>query len=575
MKPNPVGRALRIVDDVWSELRRQTQRGASQNEIPVIPRVSYDAVVRRGDRAAALSVDIDNLDASALPPDLRLTLQVAQWHTRRWVHEPDWYWTAFDPTGKWFGLFAPTAYCGGYFLNGVLASIRGVAFDEAADLDRCLALVADYSRLVRELKMRTAEQAARGMYMPEVQLQQAIPLLEGLKARSIAQLALLATNAQRVSTPAFARELALRLHHDVAGAFDEFIALLGPPYAARAPQSVGIAQYPDGADMYADLIRLSATVDLSPCDVHNLGLERMARIREDLKRTIAEAHFTGDAKAYHARASADPRWRADTADGVSAIFERYIKRIEPKVAQYFSTAPKAPCGAAPLPEALASSMTFGYYEAPTPDRPRGTYLFNARNLTQRCLIDIGPLTYHELVPGHHLHMAGELENQSLHPLRVHSFFNAFNEGWAEYASTLAGEMGMYETPDERFARLAMDAFLSARLVVDTGMNALGWSLSRAREYMSENTFQSQSEIETETIRYSCDIPAQSLAYKIGEPILMRLRDKMRKAMEPAFDIRAFHETVLAPGSLPFTMVEAEVDRHISALGPKRPLETHT
>jgi uncharacterized protein (DUF885 family) len=562
---NPVGRALRIVDDVWSELRKKTQWSAALKEIPVIPRVSYDSVVQRANRAAVLAADIDALDSSGLPADLRLTVQVAQWHARRWVREPDWYWTAFDPTGKWFGLFGATAYCGGYFLNGVLASLQRLTFDEAADLDRCLALVADYSRLVRELKTRTAEQAARGIYMPAVQLQQAIPLLEGLRARSIAQLSLFATNAQHIATPAFGRELELRLHRDVTGAFDEFIALLDPSYASHAPQTVGIAQYPGGAEMYAELIRLSATVDLSPRDVHNLGLERMARIREQLARTVSEANFSGDAKAYHARANADPQWRAETVEGVIAMFERYIKRIEPEIPQYFSTVPTAPCGAAPLPEALASSMTFGYYEAPTPERARGTYLFNARNLTQRCLIDVGPLTYHELVPGHHLHMAGELENRSLHPLRVHSFFNAFNEGWAEYASTLAGEMGMYETADERFARLVLDAFLSSRLVVDTGMNALGWSLSQAREYMSENTFHSQSEIETETIRYSCDIPAQSLAYKIGEPILMRLREKMHKAMGMAFDIKAFHDAVLAPGSLPYTMVEAEVDRAITDL----------
>src|SRR5262249_18502431 len=156
---------------------------------------------------------------------------------------------------------------------------------------------------------------------------------------------------------------------------------------------------------------------------------------------------------------------------------------KPRFAEFFQVAPQADYGVTPLPEALQGSMTFGYYDAPRPDRNRGLYLFNSRNLTKQALFNVGALIYHELVPGHHLHLATQRENLLLHPLRAHSFVNAYNEGWAEYAGTFAGEIGMYEAPEERYGRLVMDAFLTCRLVVDTGMNVLGWSLERARGYM--------------------------------------------------------------------------------------------
>jgi uncharacterized protein (DUF885 family) len=147
-------------------------------------------------------------------------------------------------------------------------------------------------------------------------------------------------------------------------------------------------------------------------------------------------------------------------------------------------------------------------------------------------------------------MATQHRNESLHEFRRHSFVNAYNEGWAEYAATLAGEAGMYEESEERYGRLVMDAFLTSRLVVDTGMNRLEWSLEQAREYMRTHSGMSETEILSETLRYSCDLPAQALAYKLGDTYILGLREKMRGALGADFDIRDFHGAVLGPGSLP-------------------------
>src|SRR5262249_21313618 len=147
------------------------------------------------------------------------------------------------------------------------------------------------------------------------------------------------------------------------------------------------------------------------------------------------------------------------------------------------------------------------------------------------------------------------ENELLHPLRQNMFFNAFNEGWAEYTATLAGEIGMYADPHDQYGRLLMDAFLTSRLVVDTGMNALGWSLTDARQYMREHTLLSEAEVCSETLRYSTDIPAQSLAYKIGEIKLHELRARARSSLGPGFDIRDFHDAVLGSGGMPLEVLD--------------------
>lgn len=563
---NVAGLALRIVDEAWSELQRAPGWGAQPlNQRPSLFEVSHEAVQRRSALGKRLASEIAALDLSSLPHDFAVTVRLAELYAKRWAQEDDWYWLVFDPAGVgFFGLFAPTPYCGGGKLSNVIVSLQKMTLRDQGDLDRYLGFLADFARLLRQMAARTRGQAERGIRMPKVQLAQAVPLLEGLKARARAELAVAPSRLPAGTQDAFARDVAARLQGMVTQAFDEFIAVLGGDYASHAPDAVGMAQYPGGQEIYEELVRQHTTTNLSPREVHQLGLERMARIRADMKATRGEAGFAGTDRDYRAMLEDQPRWRAGTADEVTALFRVYIERIKPKVADYFSFQPNAPHDAAALPDSLAGSMSFGFYDPPKPDQPVGRYLYNARNLTQKGLFNLGALNYHELVPGHHTHFASQAENKALHPLRANAFINAFNEGWAEYAATLAGEMGMYELPDERFGRYVMDAFLTCRLVVDTGMNALGWTLEGAREYMRENSFMSESEILTESVRYSCDIPAQSLAYKLGDVELMRMRTKMQGALGTRFDIRRFHDAVLRPGALPLPLVEAEIDRAIAA-----------
>jgi uncharacterized protein (DUF885 family) len=239
-------------------------------------------------------------------------------------------------------------------------------------------------------------------------------------------------------------------------------------------------------------------------------------------------------------------------------------RVVPLVPRYFARVPKAEGGVERLDPALEGAMTFGYYDPPRPGRERGLYYYNGSKPETRSLLFATPLIYHELVPGHHFQIGLQRENQDLPPIRQESLSTAFVEGWAEYASALAGEMGLYSEPRDRAGRLMMESFLVARLVVDTGMNALGWSRERAMEYLREKTFQSEGEIETETLRYSCDIPGQALAYKMGALHIRALRDRAERELGSRFDVRRFHDVVLGGGSLPLGVLEARVVRWIAA-----------
>ena len=209
-------------------------------------------------------------------------------------------------------------------------------------------------------------------------------------------------------------------------------------------------------------------------------------------------------------------------------------------------------------------MTYGYYQAPTASDPRGYYFYNGSRLKDRSLLNAAALVYHELVPGHHFQMSLQLENGDLPSFRRESRWTAYTEGWGEYASSLAGEMGMYDDPYDRAGRLMMDAFVSTRLVVDTGMNALGWTRARAVAYMKENTLESDGQIATEVLRYSCDIPGQALAYKMGSEKIRELREKAGRELGSAFDVRRFHDAVLGSGPLPLAVLERHIDWFIEA-----------
>jgi uncharacterized protein (DUF885 family) len=291
-------------------------------------------------------------------------------------------------------------------------------------------------------------------------------------------------------------------------------------------------------------------------------VSEVERLEGELDAVRAAVGFQGSREEFHRYLRTDPRFFEASPEAINARLARHVAKIEPHIDDYFARKPAAKYGVQRLDPSLEGAMTFGYYKQPEPDDPRGLYYFNGSKPGERNLLFGLALMAHELVPGHHFQIARQAENQSLPPLRRETYDTAFVEGWGEYAAALGLDMGIYDDPYDRAGRLMMDMMLSSRLVVDTGMNALGWPRERAMQYLREHSMMSETEIATETLRYSADIPAQALAYKIGSLRMMALRKRAQERLGDRFDIRQFHEWVLANGSMPLQVLEQVVDEHL-------------
>jgi uncharacterized protein (DUF885 family) len=284
----------------------------------------------------------------------------------------------------------------------------------------------------------------------------------------------------------------------------------------------------------------------------------VARLEKELDAIRMATGFQGSLADFHQFLKTDKRFFEPTPEAINARLARYVAKIEPHIDAYFAQKPKASYGVARLDPSLEGAMTFGYYKRPEPDDPRGLYYFNGSKTDQRNLLFALALMAHELIPGHHFQIARQGENESLHALRRENFDTAFVEGWGEYSAALGLDMGIYDDPYDRAGRLMMDMMLSSRLVVDTGMNALGWSREQAMQYLREHSMMSETEIATETLRYSADIPAQALAYKIGSLRMIALRKRAQERLGAHFDIRQFHEWIIGSGSMPLSVLEQHV-----------------
>jgi len=344
--------------------------------------------------------------------------------------------------------------------------------------------------------------------------------------------------------------------------YDAIIAIFGDDYVPKAPAQVGLGNLPGGKEEYLRRIVYETGLSLTPQQIHDLGQKRVAELDERVRAVREQLGFKGSREEFQASLRKDPRFIATSPQDMEQRYLAYAKRMEPHVPQYFSRLPKAPYGLARLPATAEAGMTYGYYQPPTPANPKGIYYFNASKLGQRSLLSAAHLMYHELLPGHHLHFALQQENSNAHPVREFLLYGAFNEGWAEYAASLGEEIGLYDDPYDMYGHLTMQAFLASRLVVDTGMNYLGMSLEQARAFMKAHTFESDVQIDSETLRYS-EIPAQALGYRLGYEKFWELRRRAEQKLGSRFDIRAFHAVAIGEGAMPLDVLEQRVDRYIA------------
>ena len=442
-------------------------------------------------------------------------------------------------------------------------AFTGFRFRTPEDLQRYAVLLTRYAGLIHQMEEKLRSQAKRGIRLPKPETALVAETYRAVIANPAESLFAvaperLAAEPEQDRMP-FTRRVEALIATRINPALESLASYVAGEYAAKAPPTVGLGQYPGGKAYYRRLVRFHTTLDLTPEKVHELGLAAVERLNGELEEVRTAVGFEGTLSEFRRRLRDDPRFVPASSDEIGNRLFAAQKRIETKIPLFFGRTPSAPAGIRRLSPDFESSMTYGYYQQPTASDPRGYYFYNGSSLADRSLLSAAALVYHELVPGHHFQKSLQLENPDLPGFRKEGGWTAYTEGWGEYASSLAGEMGMYADPWDRAGRIGMDLFLSARLVVDTGMNALGWSRARAIAYMKENTLESEAEIATETLRYSCDIPGQALAYKMGSAKIRELRVKSERALGPGFDVRRFHDAVLGSGPMPLTLLERHVD----------------
>jgi uncharacterized protein (DUF885 family) len=346
----------------------------------------------------------------------------------------------------------------------------------------------------------------------------------------------------------------------VKPAYAKALAFFRDEYVPKARTTLAAEHLPDGKAYYQSKIVEYTTTDLTAQQIHQIGLSEMAKIRAEMQQTKEKAGFKGDLPAFLAFLRSDPQFYAKTPEELLKSAAWISKKFDGKADQYFGYLPRRRFAIVPVPADQAP-----YYTSARGGP--GIYLVNTYNLPARALYSLPALTLHESAPGHAFQMPVALEQQGVPPFR-RAYISAYGEGWALYCERLGSEMGMYETPYETFGMLSYQAWRASRLVVDTGIHALGWTREQAQAYMHDNTALSDHEIATEVDRY-ISWPGQALSYYLGEMAIIESRKKAEAALGDKFDIRAFHDTVLQLGSVPLPVLKARIDTFI-ADGGKSP-----
>jgi len=349
----------------------------------------------------------------------------------------------------------------------------------------------------------------------------------------------------------------------IAG-YRELLEFFRGEYLPGARTTLGASEMPNGRAYYAQKIREFTTLELAPEAIHKTGLAEVERISAEMNAVMKQVGFEGDFAAFLRFLRSDPRFYAKTPEELLSRASRIAKRIDGKLPSLFRTLPRLPYTVEPVPADIAPKYTSGrYVGAPQGSTMPGIYWVNTYQLESRPLYNLTALTLHEAVPGHHLQIALSRELGELPNFRRFSYLSAFGEGWGLYSEWLGIEAGMYADPYDNFGRLSYEMWRACRLVVDTGIHSMKWTRQQAIDYMATRTALPLHEVETEIDRY-ISWPGQALAYKLGELKIKELRRRAEQALGPKFDVRDFHDVVLGNGSIPLSVLEANVDRWIAA-----------
>jgi uncharacterized protein (DUF885 family) len=347
-------------------------------------------------------------------------------------------------------------------------------------------------------------------------------------------------------------------------AYQRISNFVGDDYLGAARETVGLYAQPNGVSWYEFMVRLRTTTDMTPEQIHQIGLDEVARIHGEMHSVMEEVGFDGDLKEFFEYMNTDPQFFFEEREQLIQGYRDMSDHISELSKDLFEIFPKTGFEVRAVEPFREKSASGGSYQAGTPDGARaGIFYANAYDLSARPNWAMESLFLHEAIPGHHFQIMIQRENEDLPEFRRFGGFTAFSEGWGLYAESLGKEIGVYTDPYQYFGGLNAELWRSIRLVVDTGIHAKGWSRQQVLDYMYENSAVAEARAVSEAERFMA-IPGQALAYKVGQLKIREIRDNVEARLGDRFDVKAFHTEVLRDGAMPLSMLEAKIDRWVDA-----------
>ena len=551
-----------IADDLYSIMLEDRIDLRMKFGLPVteFPDMDFHTAQQKVEEAKSFIQRIDAVDRNKINHSDNLTLTMMSQYLQTMVDGLPHYWNGFSITPYMFGWQ-------GRSMQQVFLTYQ---FEPDDDLESYLLLMDEYADHLDQQLEKLKGQDDRGIRLPKPELPLVMGLLNEYKNSSDATFVPDLNRLKKIESKAQEEIISAireKISSEISPALAKLVNFLNSDYQMRMPDDVGAYQYPGGEDYYNYMIEYHTNSGLTAKEIHEIGLRRVEELYEEMAQIRGKLGFEKGQSAFHKKIMNDSYFIAKEPADVEKRYMDYMQKIEPHISTLFTSNPKAPYGVKRLDQALEGAMTFGYYQVPTPDNEIGQYRYNGSDLKNRPMLWSGPLIYHELAPGHHFQINLNMENESIHKIRKDMrLYNAsITEGWGNYAAFLAEEIGMLDELLDQYGWVVFQMFFYNRLVLDTGMNALGWSLEEARAFMRKYTFATEAEIQTETLRYSVDMPGQALAYALGMDRLVLMRNNMKDQLGDQFDIRDFHDAVLREGAMPLNVLETHVEWTINQL----------
>jgi len=350
----------------------------------------------------------------------------------------------------------------------------------------------------------------------------------------------------------------------VAPAFRKLNDYVVTTYLPACRENIAATAPPNGAAAYAFHVRWQTTTNLTPQQIHEIGLAEVKRIRAEMDKVIASTKFQGSFHEFTEFLRTDPRFYYDKPEDLVNGYRIIAKRIDPGLVHLFGKLPRLTYGVCPIPDFKAPSQTTAYYQGGSPQAGRpGCYFVNTYNLHARPKWEMEALSLHEAVPGHHLQISLAQEMENMPEFRKHVGYSAFVEGWALYSESLGEDLGLYTDPYSKFGQLSYEMWRAVRLVVDTGMHSMGWTREQAIQFFKDNTGKTDQDITVEVDRYIV-WPGQALAYKLGQLKIRELRAEAERRLGAKFNVRAFHDALLEQGAVPLSLLEPHIKSWLAA-----------